>query len=229
MKTLSIIIPVYNEEKTIIKILDRIEEQKLPRWKKQIIVVDDASTDGTYQQIESYTKKIIWFRHRKNKGKGAAIKTGLRAVNGDAVLIQDADLEYDPKDYSKLLEIYTKNNAHAVYGSRNLRIRRRGYLPFFWGGKFLTWLVNILYHTRLTDINTGYKLIDTRLLKSLKLTSNRFNFCEEVTIKLLKRAIKIYEVPISYNPRTFKEGKKLSALDGLVGVVTIVRLRLQQY
>jgi glycosyltransferase involved in cell wall biosynthesis len=229
MRTLSIIIPAYNEEKTIPKLLNKIEEQKLPGWKKQIIIVDDGSTDNTPHLISSYGKKIIWFNHRKNKGKGAAIKTAMRGVTGDAILIQDADLEYDPNEYEKLLSTYTKTNAKAVFGSRNLRVRKRGYLHYFWGGKFLTWLINLRYRTQLTDINTGYKLIDTALFKSLKVKADRFNFCEEVTIKLLKRAVKIYEVPISYNPRTFKEGKKLSIVDGAVGVWTILRLSFKKY
>ncbi len=225
MKILSIIVPIFNEERTILKILDKINEQNIPGWTTQIIIVDDGSTDNTHHYLHNYSGNATLLKHRKNKGKGASIKTALRAVTGEAILIQDGDLEYDPNDYLKLINAFETYNTRAVYGSRNLNIRKRGYLHYFWGGKLLTMLVNLIYKSNLTDINTCYKLIDTQLFKSLKISANRFNFCEEVTIKLLKRKVKIKEIPISYNPRKFSEGKKLTILDGMTGLWTIIKLK----
>ena len=220
-RLVSIIIPVFNEEQTIEKILKQVINQSIPGWKKEIIVVNDGSTDFTKYQIAKFKKKIIYIENRKNYGKGFAIRTALKKAKGEATLIQDADLEYSPKDYPLLLKAY--NKYAVVYGSRHLvKKEKRGYPFFFWGGKFLTFLVNLFYNANLTDINSGYKLFNTRLIKSLNLKASRFEFCEEVTVKLLKKKIKIMEVPISYKPRSYKEGKKLSTKDGLTGLWTII-------
>lgn len=224
LKTLSIIIPVYNEEKTIAKILSRVAEINLGPIQKQIIIVDDGSTDKTAEILKKFGSEYLILRHPKNQGKGATIKTALSHATGEYTIIQDADLEYDPADWSKLINAIHKNAA-AIYGSRNLGKTGRGYLPYYLGGRSLTFLTNLLFGSRLTDINTGYKLFRTDFLKSLNLKSNGFEFCEEVTCKILKRGGLIKEVPISYRPRTFKEGKKISFKDGLIGIWTIIKNR----
>jgi len=224
-KTLSIIIPVFNEEKTIAEILRRVTEVSLSSIKKQIIAVDDGSTDKTAGILKKFSSECLILRHLKNLGKGAAIKTALPHLTGDYAIIQDADLEYDPADWAKLIAAMDKNTA-AVYGSRNLNTGSRGYPHYYLGGRFLTWLTNFLFKSDLTDINTGYKLFRTDFLKSLDLQSNGFEFCEEVTCKTLKRGGLIKEVPISYHPRTFQEGKKITVRDGLIGIWTIIKYRI---
>ncbi|PIQ92861.1 MAG: glycosyl transferase [Parcubacteria group bacterium CG11_big_fil_rev_8_21_14_0_20_39_14] len=225
---LSIIIPVFNEENLIEEILKRVDNAQVLNWEKEIIVVDDGSTDDSKSKIQNLKSKVQNLRiisHKKNLGKGAAIRTALNYVTGDYVLIQDADLEYSPNDFQKLLSPIQKGEAQIVYGSRNLEPAKRGYFLNFWGGKFLTFLTNLLFKTSLTDINTGYKVFKTEILKNLKLESSRFEFCEEVTARALKAGYKIVEVPISYNPRGVREGKKLRPIDGLVGFWAIVRLK----
>lgn len=224
---LSIIIPVFNEEKTISEILKRVEAVNLDNWEKEIIVVNDGSTDETEKIIEKLlnNKFIVYFKHDKNQGKGAAIKTGLEKATGDFVLIQDADLEYDPNDYQKLLKLIEEGSV-VVYGSRNLdKNTQRGYFFYFLGGKLITTFCNLLFGSKLTDINTGYKLFKTEIIKSLNLQSKGFEFCEEVTAKILKRKIPIKEIAISYHPRTFKEGKKIKFKDGLIAILTLLKYR----
>lgn len=224
MKTLSIIIPVFNEEKTVAEIIQRVESIPLPGFQKQIIIVDDGSADKTAEILKKFGSKYLVLRHPKNSGKGAAIKTALPHLNGEYTIIQDADLEYNPNDWPKLLAAMDEKPA-AIYGSRNLGHTGRGYLPYYLGGRSLTFLTNLLFRSKLTDINTGYKFFRTDFLKSLNLQSNGFEFCEEVTCKILKRGGVIKEVPISYQPRTFQEGKKISFKDGLIGIWTIVKNR----
>lgn len=221
---LSIIIPVYNEEKTIAKIIEKIIAIDLD-MDKEIIVVDDGSTDQTLKILNELKTKIPFklLTHQTNQGKGAAIQTGLKAVEGDIVIIQDADLEYDPQDYPRLIAPILKGQTKVVYGSRNLGAQKISYWRYYWGGKFLTWLFNLLYRTRLTDINTGYKVFSTDLIKSLNLECPGFEFCEEVTAKLTKKGIKILEIPIRYQPRKFAEGKKIKWIDGLIGLWTIIK------
>lgn len=223
-KTLSIIIPVYNEEKTIGTILQKVIKLKISGWKKTIIVVDDGSTDNTPSVIAKFAKEITWLKHTKNKGKGASIRTALKQVSSEAIIIQDADLEYTPSEYLKLLPFFDKHLV--IYGSRNLVIRKKGYFIYFWGGRLLSYLTSLLYNYKITDINTCYKLFKTSLLKEIKFTENGFAFCEEITCKLLKKGIKIKEVPVTYTPRTFKEGKKLRLIDGLYGFYKVISLRL---
>jgi len=205
---LSIIIPVYNEENTILETIKRVN--KLP-VEKEIIVVDDGSTDGTKKKLrtkdlELRTIKIIY--HQKNQGKGMAIRSGIKYATGDYTIIQDADLEYDPQDILKLLKPIKEGKAEVVYGSRFTGERRNMFFWHFIGNKLLTLLTNILYNTTLSDMETGYKLIKTPILKSLNLRCKRFEFEPEVTVKILKKGIRIYEVPISYTGREYYQGKK---------------------
>jgi len=222
---LSVIIPCYNEKDTILEILRRVEAVDL---EKEIIIVDDHSTDGTREllsNISSERAKVI-FRDGE-RGKGAAIREGLKHVTGEMVIIQDADLEYDPNDYYGLVKPIEESRTSVVYGSR---ILRRGfeisYLRYYWGGRLLSFLTNLLYGSSITDEPTGYKLFKTEALKGLNLKCLRFEFCPEVTAKLLKKGYKILEVPISYHPRTLREGKKIGWWDGLEAIWTLIKYRL---
>lgn len=221
----SIIIPCYNEENTIEEILRRINEINL---EKEIIVVDDGSTDGTYQKLENIKNKFQFnlFCHKTNLGKGEAIKTALNFVSGDYVIIQDADLEYDPKDYHHLLEAVQKNNAVVVYGSRRLNPQnKKGNLFYYLGGIFLTRVTNMLYGTKITDVSTCYKLFKTEIIRDIFLESKKFDFCTEVTAKISKKGIKIHEVPIHYYPRSPQEGKKLKWYDGFILLWSLIKNR----
>lgn len=209
MKKLSIIIPVFNEKETIEEIIKRVIAAPSLDYQKEIIVVDDGSNDGTEKILENLKERFTFFliRHPQNLGKGAAIKTGLQQTTGEIILIQDADLEYDPNDYQELLSAFN-DNSPVVYGSRNLGKAKHGYFLYFLGGKFLTAFCNIMFGSNLTDINTGYKLFRGDIIKNINLESNGFEFCEEVTAKILKSGYPIKEVPIHYYPREFSQGKK---------------------
>jgi glycosyltransferase involved in cell wall biosynthesis len=216
----TILIPVYNEEKTIDLILRKVLNQKGP-WEKEVIVINDGSTDGTIEKLQKFLPEITLVNLSKNQGKGIALKKGLEKATGDITLIQDADLEYDPNDYPELLKPILDNKTKVVFGSRNLGQRKYLYKRYLLGGIFLTKLVNLIFQTKLTDINTGYKVFKTDTLKEIGIRSEGFEVCEELTIKALKRKLKIIEVPIFYNPREFKEGKKIKWLDGLKAVWAI--------
>lgn len=221
---ISIIIPVYNEQETIEAVLNKIIDSDTLGWEKEIIVVDDASTDSTAQALEPL-KNITFehFRHEKNQGKGVAIKTGLAAATGDIILIQDADLEYDPKDYPVLLSPFALPETQVVFGYRTVA----GYKTYYFGNKIFTGFVNMLFGSDLKDPYTGYKVIKKTLLESLNLKSRGFELEAEITSKLLKRKIKIIQVPISYQPRTFGKGKKARLLrDGAYGLWTFFKYRL---
>jgi len=226
---LSIIIPVYNEKNTIIEILKKIELVNLDNlgFEKEIIIIDDGSTDGTSEMLAgNFEKKYKIIFHSKNQGKGTAIKSGLKFVSGDYIIIQDADLEYDPRDYQKLLECALKNKAVVVYGSRILnRKNKSSSFLYYLGGTFLTCLTNFLYGIKITDEATGYKMFKTDFLKAIPLKSKRFEFCPEITAKIAKKGIKIYEVPINYYPRQKKEGKKINWKDGLKAVLTLIKYK----
>lgn len=215
---LSVIIPVYNEQETIHQILERVAAVPV---EKEIIVVDDGSSDGTAESLAaSQLKDLRFLRHPRNRGKGAAVRTALAAVSGDVVVIQDADLEYDPRDYLKLLAPIQRGEAQVVYGVRDLSGQRH---LVRWGNRFLTWLTNLLYGTRLADMETCYKMMTTAVARSLPLRANRFEIEPEITAKLIKRGHRIHQVPIRYTPRI---QKKLSPWrDGLPALWTLIKYR----
>ncbi|MGP0030903.1 MAG: glycosyltransferase family 2 protein [Acidimicrobiales bacterium] len=224
-RTLSVIMPVFNERSTVAEIIRRMRAVELPVT-LQVIVVNDASTDGSdkvLQALEDSTVRLL--THPHNQGKGAAIRTGLGAVTGDLLLIQDADLEYDPDDWPRLLEPILKGKAKVVYGSR-FTGERKNMLPTHWfANRMLSLVTNILYSSTLSDMETCYKLFDTRVLEGITIVSNRFDFEPEITAKVLRRGHRIYEVPISYAGREPDEGKKITWRDGFGAVVALVRFR----
>ncbi len=232
---LSIIIPVFNEAKTIQSILRKIDLVALPsQLQKEVIVVDDGSTDGANLLIavcmESFsTGEIKYIRHATNQGKGAAIKTGIGQASGDVVIIQDADLEYDPKEYDTLLQPILEGYADVVYGSRFMGGKPHRVL-FFWhtiGNRFLTFLSNLLTNLNLTDMESGYKIFRTEVLQSISLEEKKFGFEPEVTAKICRiPGIRIYEVGISYYGRTYEEGKKISWRDGVKAIYCILKYNL---
>ena len=231
INTLSIIIPAYNEAKTIHLILDKVSEVKLlNNINKEVIIIDDFSSDNTNQIIKKYSEEsnlnIRYFKHEKNKGKGAALHTGISKASGEFLIIQDADLEYDPNEYNKLLKPVVDGFADVVYGSRFMGDCPHRIL-FFWhtiGNKFLTFLSNMFNDLNLTDMETCYKLFNTKTLQSINLYENRFGFEPEVTAKISKiKGIRIYEVGISYYGRTYEEGKKIGWRDGFRAIYCIVK------
>ena len=227
---ISVIIPVYNEAATVTQVVEQVLEVKLDDVEKEIIVVNDGSTDGTDAVLDSLAArwpnplKIV--HHERNQGKGAAIRTALEHVTGDVVITQDADLEYAPQEYPRLLAPFENPAVQVVYGSRNLRRNPRSSWSFYWGGRLLSWVTNLLYGSHITDEATGYKAFRADLLRDLDLQSNGFEFCPEVTSKVLRRGIRIHEVPISYQPRSFAEGKKINWCDGLQAIWTLLKYRL---
>lgn len=228
MKTLSIIIPVFNEEKTIKKVLESVLKQDIGNWKKEIIVINDHSTDNTTQVLKSFLDKIKILQHGKNLGKGSALKTGFEAATGDAIIIQDADLEYDPNDWSKMIiELEKDASLSAIFGSREMSPKRKGYWHYVLGVRFLAFLINFLFKSNLTDPYTCYKLFRADLFKKIPLKSNGFEIEAEMTVKILKQRGKIKEVPINYYPRKFSEGKKIRFRDGLVGIWIIIKYWLK--
>jgi len=222
---LSVLIPVYNEKATIAEIIRRVQAVPL---EKEIIVVDDCSTDGTREILEALppgTIKLV--KHERNRGKGAAIRSGIPLATGEFVVIQDADLEYDPRDYHRLLEPLQDGRADAVYGSRFLGGPHR--VLFFWhyvGNKLLTLLSNMVNNLNLSDMETCYKVFRATALKAIPLKCDRFGFEPEITAKVARRRLRLYEVPISYSGRDYAEGKKITWRDGLVAFYWIIRFRL---
>jgi glycosyltransferase involved in cell wall biosynthesis len=222
---LSVIVPVFDERNTVVEIVRRMRNVELP-VDLEIVIVDDGSTDGTrdvLRQLADSTVRVI--NHDVNKGKGAAIRTGLAHVTGDLVLVQDADLEYDPEDWPKLLTPILRGKAQVVYGSRFTGERRNMLFLHWIGNRFLSLVTNVLYNTTLSDMETCYKLFDRALLDSITLRAQRFEFEPEVTAKMLRRGIRIYEVPISYTGREFEEGKKITWRDGFIALWTLVKYR----
>ncbi|MDK2980472.1 MAG: hypothetical protein PWQ55_819 [Chloroflexota bacterium] len=223
--TLSVIMPVFNEEKTIEEIIQRVQSTKLV---DEIVLVDDGSSDGTRAILANYDgrKGMRIALHERNQGKGAAIQTGLKLVTSDLVLIQDADLEYDPRDYAVLLEPINEGLADVVYGSRFLGGARRPIL--FWNmvaNKILTFTTNILYNNILTDMETGYKLFKREVVEGMRIHARGFEFEPEFTAKILKKHVRIYEVPIRFTPRFYEEGKKIRTRDAFIAMWTLVKYR----
>jgi glycosyltransferase involved in cell wall biosynthesis len=223
---LSVIIPVYNEQATVAELIKRVKKAKASL--KEIILVDDASTDksaGILKKIAKNDRLLKLVVHPKNHGKGAAIHSGLKHVTGDIVLIQDADLEYSPADYPKLLKPITSGKVKVVYGSRFLGKKVSFKLLSFIANKVLSLLTRILYRTSMTDMETCYKVFTTKVIKSIHLSANRFDFEPEVTAKILKKGLKIQEVPISYQGRHKYEGKKIGWKDGFAAIWTLLKYR----
>ena len=233
-KMLTIIVPVYNEKKFIRVLLKKLI--KIIKIKKQIIIIDDGSSDGTTEILKKEflnnksISKIIF--HKKNSGKGSAIRSAQRFIKGDLVVIQDADLEYNPKDIIKIYNFIKMNQIDVVYGSRVLNknkyqnTKNFTHLVRIWGNVFLTLVSNLINNQNLTDAHTCYKMIRARLFKKLNLREKGFAFCPEVTTKLSKMNCKIYEVSISYNGRTYNDGKKITSIDGLIALISLIKYRL---
>jgi glycosyltransferase involved in cell wall biosynthesis len=222
---LSVVIPVYNEKNTITEILRRV---KTTGRADEIILVDDGSTDGTRELLRTLASppavQVVF--HEKNLGKGAALRTGFQQASGEVILVQDADLEYNPAEYPALLEPIECGQADVVYGSRFLGSKHR--VTMFWhmvANQLLTFATNILYNSILSDMETGYKVFRADLLKSIPLRANRFDFEPEITAKILKRKARVFEIPISFNPREYDEGKKIGLADAFAAVWALIRYR----
>ena len=225
---LSVIIPCYNEEKTIFLIVEKIK--KIKNLTIEIIIVDDCSTDSTSDVLKNISQvypdiKII--RHEHNSGKGSAIQSGIKLVTGNIVLIQDADLEYDPSDYHNLLQPFIETDADVVYGTR-FKGGKYVRLHFFWhylANKILTTITNIVTNLNMSDMETGYKVFKSDIIKSLKLNENSFGIEPEITVKLAKKKYIFYEVPISYHGRSYEQGKKITLKDAFIAIYCIFRYR----
>lgn len=243
---LSIIVPVYNEEKTVTAILDKVEKVNLPKGvAKELVVVDDGSTDNSKfkiknaklqlknkQSLTTY-KDFKLIEHKKNKGKGAAVRTGFKNATGDILLIQDADLEYNPEDFPKLLRPILRGKASVVYGTRlvnyPLRLWGKNKTPMplhYIGNKLITFVTNLVYGGSITDMETCYKVFTRGALKGIKLKANGFDIEPEITAKILKKGYKIHEVPIKVKPRGYDEGKKISWIDGVIAVWTLLKYKV---
>jgi glycosyltransferase involved in cell wall biosynthesis len=226
--TLSVIVPVFNERSTVAEVIRRMRAVELPLV-LQIVVVDDGSSDGSDKvlgALEDSTVRVL--THKQNQGKGAAIRTAMRATTGDLLLIQDADLEYDPDDWPRLLDPILKGKARVVYGSR-FTGERKNMLPLHWlGNRVLSLVTNILYRSTLSDMETCYKLFDADAIKGITIRSNGFSFEPEITAKVLRRGLRIYEVPISYAGRELDEGKKITWRDGISALMALVRYRFSK-
>jgi dolichol-phosphate mannosyltransferase len=220
---ISVLVPAYDEERTIGEVLRRLRDLPTPH---EVIVVDDGSTDRT-AEIASRSAEARLIRHDRNRGKGAAFTTALREARAPVVIVQDADLEYDPRDIPRLYERYRRGDVDAVYGSRNLRPNPRSSRLFYLGGVFLSVVTSVLYGARITDEATGYKMVGTELLRSYRLRASGFDLCAELTAAILRRGGRIAEVAITYSPRSRAEGKKITAWDGLVALWVLFRERIR--
>lgn len=225
MEIISIIIPVYNEENTIEQILTSVKQVKLPGLKKEIIVVDDGSTDNTRAKLNKWESHCRVVYQPKNSGKGSAVTEGFRHATGSLMLIQDADLEYSPNDYHTLLEPFRNPQINVVYGSRFLGSHLSTMFLYALGNHFVTFVTNILYNTNITDMETGFKVFRRKVLEGMTIQAKRFDFEPEFTAKILKAGYQVYEVPISYFGRKFSEGKKLTWRDGVVALWTLLKYR----
>lgn len=230
MMRLSILIPVYNEIATIEEVLDAVASAPCLDLEKELVIVDDGSSDGTREFLQNlspakYKARIIF--HDKNQGKGAALRTAQQAATGDIILIQDADLEYSPEEYPELLAPILANKADVVYGSRlsGGKVTRAFYFWHLLGNRFLSLLTNVLYNSTITDMETCYKVFRADIFKKVAIKSNRFDFEPEITAKVLKQGVRLYELPISYYGREFSEGKKITWLDGFAAIWALIKFR----
>ena len=224
MQKITILIPVYNEKNSLLEILKRVEEVDFG-LEKEIILIDDCSTDGTRELYKDLPYKVLYHKH--NKGKGAALRTGIKEATGDIIIIQDADLEYNPQDYKELVRLVKTGCADVVYGSRLADTRNSGNFLFlsFFANVTLSFITRILYGTYLTDMETCYKAFRADVIKNIKIKSNRFDFEPEITAKVLKQGATFLETPISYNARTNEEGKKIGWKDGVQAIWTLIKYR----
>lgn len=222
---LSIIMPSYNEQATIEESINRIIELPV---EKELIIVDDGSRDGTKGILQKYKNRenIVILEHPINQGKGMAIRTGIKKARGDYIVIQDADLEYDPKDLLRMLEVAEEKKLKVLYGSRTLGNNKKSYWRYYIGGKFVTAICNILYRSTLTDEPTCYKMFKSEVLMGINLECHGFEFCPEVTAKVLRAGISIEEIPIKYYPRKMAEGKKIRVKDGWIAILTLIKYRI---
>ena len=221
---ISVIIPVFNEAKTLEEVIKKVEGLNI---EKEIIAVDDGSTDGSLDILTKLAneERVKLVKHEKNCGKGAAIKSGLKQASGDIVIVQDADLETDPQDYYRLIKPIENGETRAVFGYRTAK---KPASVYWWGGKTIRLITRFLFGGDIKDVNNGYKVMTRDLWNSLNLKSDRFQICEEITVKLLKRKEKIIQIPTQYFPRTKKQGKKLGFKDGIVSLWTLVKYRLKK-
>ena len=230
MQKLSIIIPVFNEKNTVVEVISKVWSCDIGDITKEIILVDDCSNDGTTQilkdfNLEPFDLKILY--HDVNQGKGAAIRTAQAHISGDLVIIQDADLEYDPSEYKELLKPIIEGKADVVYGSRlsGGKPTRAFKIAHYFGNKFLTLTTNLLYDSTISDMETCYKVFKSSIFKKVKIKSNRFDFEPEITAKVLKQKVKLYELPISYYGRDYLEGKKITWIDGFSALWALIKYR----
>ncbi len=225
MQKITVIIPVYNEIKTLNQILEKVEKTDFCGLDKEIILIDDGSTDGTKELYSTLSYKVLY--HDVNQGKGAAIRTGLKEATGDIIIIQDADLEYDPVDYKDLIQLIIDNKADVAYGTRlnGGKPSRAFMFHHLLGNKLLTLITNILYNTTLTDMETCYKAFKADFIKDITIKSDRFDFEPEITAKILKKGARIYELPISYYGREYAEGKKITWKDGFQAIWALIKFR----
>ena len=222
---LSVLVPVYNESRTLGELLRRLLQLPIDQ---EVLVVDDGSTDGTWELLEKIDDpRVRRFRHDRNRGKGAALRTAIPEARGDYVVVQDGDLEYDPRDIVRLLSVAEERGAPVVYGNRVHGRFLRSYQRYYWGGRLVTLVTNLLFRTGIHDEPVCYKLLRRELLQSLPLRCDGFDFCPEVTALVALRGNRIVEVSISYSPRGFEEGKKIGWRDGLQAIWVLTRLRLR--